>query len=280
MSNAKRSSNNKANFKSSSPDCIVDDSIIKCSSLCCTKIEKLNVRFFGTTILENINLHIHCGELTAIIGQNGAGKSTLLKAMLGEISHTGEFSYFDEKEIRTGSPLIGYVPQHLIFDRNTPVSVLDLFMASNIKAPICFKKNKTIKKRVLESLSIVKAEHVINRKLGVLSAGELQRVLLALALDPIPDLLLLDEPVSGIDQNGLDMFYKILSEIKSKYDLSIILVSHDLDYVRQYADRVVLLNKTILMSGIPADVFANELTAKTFGMAWARDRAGKGDSDA
>lgn len=241
---------------------------VKCSDLCCTKIENFQVRFSNSTILEDVNLHIHCGELTAIIGQNGAGKSTLLKAMLGEIPHSGSMSFFDEKEVRTGSPLIGYVPQHLLFDRDTPVSVFDLFMASNSRIPICFWKEKGGRDKVLNSLKIVKADHLIHRKLGVLSAGELQRVLLALALDPIPDLLLLDEPVSGIDQSGLDLFYQILSEIKDKYDLSIILVSHDLDYVRTYADRVILLNRTILLNGTPDEVFSHEITAKTFGMAW------------
>lgn len=244
----------------------------KCSELCCTKIEHFNVRFSNTSILEEVNLHIHCGELTAIIGQNGAGKSTLLKAMLGEIPHAGTMSFFDEKGIRTGAPLIGYVPQHLTFDRDAPASVLDLFRAANSSVPVCFWKESSAEKKVAASLQVVKAEHLIHRKLGVLSAGELQRVLLALALDPIPDLLLLDEPVSGIDQNGLDLFYQVLSEIKSKYDLSIILVSHDLDYVSTFADRVILLNKTILLSGTPAEVFSREITAKTFGMAWMQNR--------
>lgn len=245
---------------------------IQCSSLCCTKIEHFQVRLSSTTILEDVNLHIHCRELTAVIGQNGAGKSTLLKAMLGEIPHSGTLSFFDEKGIHTGNPLIGYVPQHLLFDRETPVSVADLFLSANSRIPICFWREKGAKERIMKSLAIVKAEHLISRKLGTLSAGELQRVLLALALDPIPDLLLLDEPVSGIDQNGLDLFYELLNEIKTRYDLSIILVSHDLDYVRRFADRVILLNRTILLNGTPAEVFSHETTAKTFGMAWMRDR--------
>ena len=245
----------------------------KCSELCCTKIEHFNVRFSNASILEEVNLHIHCGELTAIIGQNGAGKSTLLKAMLGEIPHAGTMSFFDEKGLRTGAPLIGYVPQHLSFDRDAPVSVFDLFRAANSFVPICFWKEGGTEKKVLKSLQVAKAEHLIHRKLGVLSAGELQRVLLALALDPIPDLLLLDEPVSGIDQNGLDLFYRVLSEIKSEYDLSIILVSHDLDYVRTFADRVILLNKTILLNGTPDEVFSSEIAAKTFGMAWMQNRS-------
>ena len=245
---------------------------IKCSDLCCTRIDHFSVRFSNASILEDVNLHIHCGELTAVIGQNGAGKSTLLKAMLGEIPHSGTMTFLDEKGIHTGSPLIGYVPQHLSFDRDAPVSVYDLFLSANSDIPICFWKAKGAEEKVTRSLQITRAEHLIHRKLGVLSAGELQRVLLALALDPMPDLLLLDEPVSGIDQNGLELFYQILDEIKSKYDLSIILVSHDLDYVRAFADRVILLDRTILLCGTPEEVFSQEITAKTFGMAWMQNR--------
>ncbi|HEX3027735.1 MAG TPA: ATP-binding cassette domain-containing protein, partial [Clostridia bacterium] len=112
----------------------------------------------------------------------------------------------------------------------------------------------------------VEAEHLANRKLGALSGGELQRVLLALALDPIPDLLLLDEPVSGIDQNGLKLFYKTVSELRENYDLSVILVSHDLPLVAQFADRVVFINnKTVECCGNAKEVFGNKKVIETFG---------------
>jgi len=132
---------------------------------------------------------------------------------------------------------------------------------------------KNIRNKVKESLSKVKAEHLINRRIGALSGGELQRVLLALALDPIPDLLLLDEPVSGIDQNGLEVFYDTVSELRKEYDLSIILVSHDLDLVEKYADRVILLNGTVLCCGSPNEVFNNQITSKIFGMTWFKHRS-------
>lgn len=243
-----------------------------CSGLCCTKIENFGVTIGSTKILEDINIHIHCGELTAIIGPNGAGKSTLLKAILGDIKHTGKLNFLDEKGKHTGSPLIGYVPQHLNFDTNTPASVLDLFNACNAKAPAWLISTKKSKSRVAKSLSAANAEHLIDKKLGALSGGELQRILLALALDPVPDLLLLDEPVSGIDQKGLELFYNTVSELRSMYDLSIILVSHDLDLVEQYADRVILINGTVLCAGSPEDVFADEKTSKIFGMSWFNSR--------
>ena len=242
-----------------------------CCGLCCTKVENFGVTIGKNKILENVNLHIHCGELTAMIGPNGAGKSTLLKAILGEIKHTGELQFMDAKGLHSGNPLIGYVPQHLSFDPGAPASVLDVFVACRTKIPAWLMVPKSVKDRVYESLARVKAEHLINRSLGALSGGELQRVLLALALEPVPDLLLLDEPVSGIDQNGLELFYNTVSELREKYDLSIILISHDLDLVARHADRVVLLNRTVLMSGTPQEVFNDERTVKLFGMSWYKN---------
>jgi len=239
----------------------------ECGGLCCTRIENFGVAKGQVCILENVNIHIHCGDLTAIIGPNGAGKSTLLKALLGEIPHTGQLKYLASNGGRT-QPVIGYVPQQLSFDAGTPTSVLDLFISCRSLLPAWLFKPASIRRQSLESLARVKAEHLIDRRLGTLSGGELQRVLLALALDPIPNLLLLDEPVSGIDQGGLELFYKLVSELRQKYDLSIILVSHDLDLVAKYADRVVLLDRTVLSSGTPGEVFSDERTLKSFGITY------------
>lgn len=247
----------------------------KCSNFCCTKVENLSVTIGTNNILNNINLHFHCGELTSIIGPNGAGKSTLLKALLGEIKHTGRLKYVGTSSNEVSTPIIGYVPQYLNFDLSTPASVLDLFMACNSKTPVWIYSSKKYRKKVYESLSRVKAEYLIDRKLGALSGGELQRVLLALALDPMPNILLLDEPVSGIDQNGLELFYDILMDVKEKYDLSIILVSHDLDLVSKYADKVVLLKGTVLCSGTPKEVFTNKITNKIFGLSWYEENDNK-----
>lgn len=235
-----------------------------CSRLCCTKIENFGVNFGEAKIFENVNMHIHCGELTAIIGKNGAGKSTLLKAILGEIKHSGNLKYLDEKGTHTGHPCIGYVPQYLNFDTGTPTSVLDLFNSCLTKIPSWIWCSDKTRKRVSENLDRVKAAHLMDRRLGALSGGELQRVLLALALDPIPDLLLLDEPVSGIDQNGLELFYDMVSELRRKNDLTIILVSHDFDLVGKYADRVILLDGTVICNGTPEEVFNDERTRKIF----------------
>ncbi|CQR73241.1 Zinc import ATP-binding protein ZnuC [Sporomusa ovata DSM 2662] len=250
-----------------------------CCRLCCTKIENFNVTFGNTQIFHDVNLHIHCGELTAIIGPNGAGKSTLLKAILGEVKHTGVLNYFDAKGVHSGHPLIGYVPQYLNFDLSTPTSVLDLFTAYLTNIPCWLTSSKRIRDQVCQILVKVKAEHLIDRRLGALSGGELQRILLALSLEPIPDLLLLDEPVSGIDQNGLELFYDIVSDLRANHDLSIILISHDLNLVAKYADRVVLLNGTVICNGSPEEVFNDVRTRNVFGMLVQHTMQGKVQPD-
>jgi zinc transport system ATP-binding protein len=230
--------------------------------------------------LKDVNLHIHCGDLTAVIGPNGAGKSTLLKAILGEIPHVGELTFLDAKDQHTGRPVIGYVPQKLDFDNGSPVSVLDVISALHTRKPVWLSHSKSMRKTALDSMSAVQAEHLVDRRLGALSGGELQRVLLALALDPIPDLLLLDEPVSGIDHNGLMLFYDTVSELRRDYDLSIILVSHDLRLVSQYADRVVFLSdKTVTCTGTPEEVFNNKKVIDMFGIEIFKrpDEAGSHD---
>lgn len=237
-----------------------------CQKLCCTKIEDFSVKIGRLTIFDHVNIHIHCGQLTALIGPNGAGKSTLLKAILGEVPHAGKLHYVDAKGKHTGHPVIGYVPQYLRFDVSSPTSVMDIFMACLTRRPVWLCSAKSLRPRVLKSLERVRAAHLIDRRLGALSGGELQRVLLALALDPMPDLLLLDEPVSGVDQNGLELFYEIVADLREKEDMAIILISHDLNMVAKHADQVVLMNKGVVMSGTPEEVFADRRTKKIFGM--------------
>jgi len=240
----------------------------KACGLCSTRVEGLGVTIGNTEILKDVNIHIYCGELTALIGPNGAGKTTLLKALLGEVPFTGSILYLDARELTLRKPLVGYVPQKLEFDRGAPVSVVDLFAASLSKRPACFGYSRKLLLRVREDLERVQAGHLLNRRLGQLSGGEMQRVLLALALDPAPDLLLMDEPVSGVDMRGKDLFYQLVSNLRNLYDLSIILVSHDLDMVARYADRVVLLNKTVICTGTPDEVLVGENLQKAFGPAY------------
>lgn len=254
---------------------------VKCScGLCCTKIKNLTVTIGKAEILKNIDLHIHCGDLTALIGANGAGKSTLLKALLGGIPYSGDITFIDGNRKFARKPKMGYVPQRLDFDYSSPVSVLDIFSATLSDRPVWVSISKNIRKKAIESLALVNAEYLIDKRLGVLSGGELQRVLLALALEPIPDILLLDEPVSGIDQNGLKLFYKTVSSLRKKYDLSIILVSHDLHLVSEYADRIAFINnKTVECSGTPKEVFSNDKVIDVFGVDWNKVMVNKNEKD-
>lgn len=235
-----------------------------CSGLCCTKIENFSVNVGKNNILKDINLHIHCGELTAIIGPNGAGKSTLLKALLGEYHYSGKISFHSEDDSVLNKPLIGYVPQNLFIDNDSPCTVSDFIYASISKFPVFAVKHTNKKNNVMEILEKIDAAHLLNHKLRDLSGGELQRVLLGLALIPIPNLLLLDEPVSGIDKNGLILFYDLISQIRKKYDLSVIMISHDFENVYKYANRVVLINKELLAYGTPPEVFSSEQFNKIF----------------
>ncbi|OHD15707.1 MAG: ABC transporter ATP-binding protein [Spirochaetes bacterium GWD1_27_9] len=238
--------------------------------LCCTKIVDFNVVYGKNHILKDINLHLHCGNLTAIIGPNGAGKTTLLKAILGQVRHTGQLKFVNPEDNNAANPTIGYVPQKLNFDAGTPVSVMDLFSSSLTNFPVWLRHKKKSRETAIESLTKVKAEHLINCKLGDLSGGELQRVLLALALNPIPDILLLDEPVSGIDERGLTLFYKLVSDLRLNYDLTIVLISHDLELVAKYANRIVLLNKEIKAYGNAIEVYNTEEFKEIFGEVWAK----------
>lgn len=250
--------------------------------LCTTTIHELGVRIGTSDILRGADLQVHCGEITAVIGTNGAGKSTLLKAILGEIPHTGQITFSDAENKRLGLPSVGYVPQRLDFDYGSPVSVLDLFGAVSSKRPVWLSSSRRARESARDGLARVQAEHLMSRRLGSLSGGELQRVLLALALTPVPDLLLLDEPVAGVDRNGLRLFYETVSSLRDEYDLSIILVSHDLDLVARHADRVAFVsNETIECSGTPDEVFGDPRVIDAFGLGvLVRRAADSGGADA
>jgi zinc transport system ATP-binding protein len=231
----------------------------------CTKIENITVKRDNQVILKDVTFDVHCGELTMIIGRNGAGKSTLLKALLNEIDHTGKVEFLDMKENKKRKIKIGYVPQSLNVERDMPTTVYDMFASYISNKPVWFKKDKKTEEKIKENLKIFGAEQLIDKKVGNLSGGELQRILLAIATTPIPNLLILDEPVSGIDRNGTRDFYQILSELKEKYDMSIILVSHDLDLVKKFADKVILLDKQIIKEGNAEEVFLSEEFKERFG---------------
>lgn len=241
----------------------------------CIKIHHLGVKFGDQQVLSDINLHIHCGSLNVIIGKNGAGKSTLIKAILDEIPHTGEIEFRDTKDGKMQKLKIGYVPQSVNIEKNTPVSVYDMIASYESGYPVFLPKKKALYDKIYRSLKVFEAEDLIDKKVCNLSGGQLQRVLLSMAIMDEPNLLLLDEPVSGIDQNGMELFYKTIVHLKKYYDLSVILISHDLDYVAKYADHVVLLETTILKQGAPKDVFASKEYERIFATGSKENWIGK-----
>lgn len=234
-------------------------------SLCHIGLENVSVRRGGQTLLHDISMHIHCGQLTVLIGQNGAGKTTLVRALLGEVPHSGTIRHMDGDGRDFPRLKIGYVPQHLQFDKEMPVTVADFIAAAFSRRPVWTGIGKKTRAEVLEALRSVDAEELANRQLGRCSGGELQRVLLALSLNPAPNLLVLDEPVSGVDQNGLKMFLDTVLHLKETHHMAILLVSHDLRLVREYADHVVLLDKAVLCQGKPDEVFSSPEFDEVFG---------------
>ena len=233
-------------------------------TLCRIELENVGVTAGNETLLSQVNFHIHCGELTALIGPNGAGKTTLIRALLGQTPYTGKIRHVDAHGHDFPAPRIGYVPQQLPFDREMPLTVLDLMAGCLQKRPVWTGIGKKTRVQVEQALAETQAGGLIDKRLGALSGGELQRVLLSMAITPLPDLLVLDEPVSGMDQNGLSLFLQTGSSLLKSHHLGILMVSHDWDLVRRFADHVILLNQNVLAAGTPKEVFASEAFEKTF----------------
>ncbi|MBF0122187.1 MAG: metal ABC transporter ATP-binding protein [Candidatus Omnitrophica bacterium] len=231
---------------------------------CCIKIEGLTVRMGKNIILEGLDLHVHCGDVLAIIGPNGAGKTTLLRAILGEVPYQGRMvSLIGGVERRR--PRIGYVPQKLQFDEDSPISVLDLVVAAISHRPVWMGISRKLCLKAEEVLRVFSADHLIHRRVGELSGGEIQRVLLAIAMTDHPELLLLDEPSAGVDVKGLALFYQLVRDLKKQHDISVILVTHDLSGISPYVDRLVLLNRSIVVTGTPDEVLSDEKLLHAFG---------------
>lgn len=234
---------------------------------CSVKIEELSVRKGSTEILNQVNLTANHGEILALIGRNGAGKTTLLKAILGQTPYSGRISYFNCQGKRIDRPRIGYVPQFLAFDRSTPVTVEDLFCANRSRIPVWMSHGKRRQKEAESLLEKVGGTGLFRKKLGALSGGELQRVLLAFALDPLPDLLLLDEPVSAVDRKGVGVFYDLVTSLRSEYHMPVILVSHDLGHVKKYASKAAFLQDgTVAMQNAVDKVLNNPQVREAFGL--------------
>ena len=235
-----------------------------CGDSCCLRIQDLSVKIGNDQILEKVNLHIHCGHMVAFIGPNGAGKSTLVKAILGQREYDGIIAFSAPGMRHRKMPRIGYVPQSPTFDPGDPVSVKDLFACCQSRRPAFLGLSSQQRDKVLECLERVHGEDLIDKRVGTLSGGELQRVLLALALEPLPNMLILDEPLSGVDVDGQTEIMDMLDEIRKRYDLSILMTTHDFGTLEHYADQVILMNHGITCQGSAAEVLNSDEFAQVF----------------
>lgn len=234
-----------------------------CCDSCCLRVEDLSVTIGRERILTDVNLHIHCGQMAALIGPNGAGKSTMIRTILGQLPYTGKITFSRPGE--PGAKLrIGYVPQTPSFDIGDPISVADLFACCNSKRPAFLGVSKAMRKSILQSLDRVNAQDLIDRRVGALSGGELQRVLLALALEPVPNLLILDEPLSGVDVEGMSSLMDMIDSLRRTYDLSILMTTHDFSLLEKYMDKVILLDGRVLSAGAPQEVLASDAFRTVF----------------
>lgn len=241
----------------------------------CLQVNGLTVTIGSKTIVKGVSLHAHCGELTAIIGRNGAGKSTLMKALIGELSFGGSITFSGHNGDPTPQkPRCGYVPQTLNIDKSSPATVRDMMLCYTSRLPVFLPRKKQTIDAIAAHLAQFGADGLLSRRVGDLSGGELQRVLFSLATWKHPDLILLDEPVSGIDSEGLQTFYAMIDSLCER-DMLVLMVSHDLDYVKQHAKRVILLEEgRVAAMGAPEDVFATDAFAAAFPV-YARQEVGK-----
>ena len=240
-----------------------------CAGACCLKLTDLGVDMGGEEILHGVSFHLHCGEIVALIGPNGAGKSSLFKAILGQLPYTGSIEFQRAGGDKT-RPLIGYVPQSPTFDPGDPVSVFDFFAAAVDRWPVFLPAPRRLRRRVEACLARVHGEGLIDKRIGHLSGGELQRVLLALALEPLPHILILDEPLSGVDIDGERQLLDMLDEIRTRYDLSILLSTHDFATLEHYADKVILLKSSVLQVGPPGEVLSSQAFRDVFHLDMGR----------
>jgi len=229
------------------------------------EIRNLTVRKGGVEILSGIDADLRCGEVTALVGPNGAGKTTLLLAILGQVPYTGSIRFCRAAEHGQGAPRIGYVPQRFPMDPDVPITVLDFFALSAQRRPVFLGASRRTREIARESLGRAGVAHLLQSPLGRLSGGELQRVLFALALRDAPDILLFDEPVSGVDVAGEELFCDFLSKVHRDSRFSLLLVSHDLSVVTRHADQVICLNRRLVCSGATTEVLTPENLAAMYG---------------
>lgn len=226
--------------------------------------DEVKVALGGVRILDGVTATVPQGGCTAIVGPNGSGKTTLLLALLGQIPSTGSIRLASRAD--GAPPRIGYVPQRLSFDRGLPMTVMEFMAMGRQRLPLWFGRRRHYEERARALLATVRAEEIAGRQLGALSGGEMQRVLLALALQQEPDLLILDEPAAGVDFQGEQIFCELLDTLQRRHAFTQLIVSHDLATVTHHSTYVICLNRKVVAAGPPRQVLTAETLTATFGL--------------
>ena len=215
----------------------------------------------GRAVLERVSLQLHAGETVALIGPNGAGKTTLLRVLLGLLPYRGRVVVLGKPPAqltRTDRQRIGYVPQALHFDNTAPLLTRELLWAMLGER----FHSRAAMQRVLEA---VDAAHLLDKPVRTLSGGELQRVMIAVALAQQPTLLLLDEPATGIDVGVRVQFYELIAQLREAHAIGTLMVSHDLSVVSRYATRVVCIHHRLICTGAPEEVLQQPMLEALYG---------------
>ena len=226
------------------------------------EIDHLTIEYPDVKAIDDVSFSVNQGDFLGIIGPNGAGKSTLFASMLNlNTKYKGTIKFFgiDIKKSKNYLKEIGYVPQKPIFEKNFPATVNDVVTMGLQKESDIDKIDQILQQLWIHELS--------KRRIGELSGGQQQRVFIAKALVNNPKILILDEPVTGIDQQSIDLFYSILKELNSKQNITIIWSSHDLDAVKKLANHVACLNRTLFFHGESDDFFENNELVKQYSEA-------------
>jgi len=230
-------------------------------------IRGLRVRLGGKDILQGVDADLARGQMTALIGLNGSGKTTLLRAVLKELPYTGAINFHcGHKHTRPTPKHVGYVPQKLNVDSRLPLTVRDLLALAVQRRPLFLGISASINRQMEEMLAKVWAPPgLLDQPVEKLSGGELQRVLLALAMQPSPELLLLDEPAAGVDFQHEEKFYELIARLNRDTGVTIVLVSHDLSVVSEHAHHVLCLKDgRVQCQGPPREMAS--MVAETFGV--------------
>lgn len=224
------------------------------------EVHQLSVVLGRNQILSNVDLQLKRGAIHALIGPNGAGKTTFMRSIMGDMPHRGTIRFRFCLNQR-----IGYVPQVLDFDYTVPITVGDFIAIMLKESPIFLGGIKKIQREVEEALAVTETDHLIHRLIGSLSGGELRRVLLAQALVPTPELLLLDEPASNVDEIGVALFEKLLLSLRKERRLTVLMVAHNLSMIMRVADWVTGINREVTFEGLPQELRDPEKLEILFG---------------